>query len=496
MSGDEFDPSGQRPAAPAPIRAVRVVAVASEPQAAPGPPSLPPDALASIPPSAPEGSAPGAEKPWDGAPDSHLPSFADADELTPVRLSVDALVAAAPELAPHLAPGALTPGGAAPTPPPIPDAAVAAAMAPPAPSPPPVVAHPPAVQDARPPLRPGGYRPVLETLDELSYEEADDEPEEENDYEELEPTPVLQMQVAPISAPSPDLEISIEEADLEAATPAPPNTESQPPPLPKRAASAKPNLPTVKTKKKPWWEEVFGDDFSRAYRAPTVSQLRTDADFMERSLGIPKGAVVLDLACGQGEYSVELNRRGYSMVGYDLSVFQLAMAADNAQSANQKINFLQGDMREMAFDSMFDALLSWNTSFGYFEEDRNFDVLRRMFQALKPGGVLLLEVLNRDYAAREAPISNWYEGDGCICMDDMTLDFMTSRLKVKRSVILDDGRSKEVTYTVRLYCLAEIGQLLTQAGFVVNAVSGSPRTPGAFLGSNSPSIIVAALKPA
>lgn len=266
------------------------------------------------------------------------------------------------------------------------------------------------------------------------------------------------------------------------------------PPPPKRS-SAKPQLPTAKVRKKPWWEEVFGDDFSRAYRGPSPSQLTTEVAFIEQSFGLGAGAVILDVACGQGEYAVELNRRGFSMVGYDLSVYQLAMAADRAQVAQQKINFLQGDMREMAFEGMFDGLLSWNTSFGYFEEEKNLDVARRMFNALKPGGVLVMEILNRDYAAREAPISNWYEGDGCICMDDMTLDFIASRLKVKRSVILDDGRSKEVTYSVRLYCLSEIGKLLHDVGFVIQSVSGSPTTPGAFLGGNSPSIIIRAERP-
>src|SRR5690606_603526 len=146
----------------------------------------------------------------------------------------------------------------------------------------------------------------------------------------------------------------------------------------------------------------------RAYWPMTQRQLSREVDFILASLARPRGAVILALACGQGEICVALARRGYSVVGYDLSVYQLAMAGDNAQQAKQKINFLQGDMREMAFDEMFDAVLSWDTSFGYFEDEKNIDVLHRIKKALKPGGRFLLDVMNRDFAAREAPYNHWF----------------------------------------------------------------------------------------
>lgn len=311
--------------------------------------------------------------------------------------------------------------------------------------------------------------------------------------------------VVPRSAPSPPVRsdrghsgrVGLNEgtqADLDELEAVPEDSgRKAPPPVPAR--STKPALPSAKPRKKPWWEEIFGDDFSRAHKPLTEAQAGREALFISQTLELQKGSVVLDLCCGQGQHAVELSRLGFPVVGYDLSVFQLAVAADSAQAARQKINFLQGDMREMAFDSMFDAIVSWDTSFGYFEEEKNFDVAKRMFAALKPGGSLLLDVMNRDYAAREAPNNHWFEGDGCICMDDMSLDWITSRLKVKRSVILDDGRSKELTYSIRLYNLSEIGKLLHDVGFRVLSVSGALSTPGAFLGSRSPRIIIRAQKP-
>ena len=194
-------------------------------------------------------------------------------------------------------------------------------------------------------------------------------------------------------------------------------------------------------------------------------------------------------------HAVEFASRGYGVVGYDLSLYQLALAADVAQERSQKLNFLQGDMREMAFEETFDGVFCWNTTFGYFEEDKNLAVAQRVFKALRPGGMFLVDVINRDFAAASAPCTVWYEGDACVCMDDMSVDYISSRLRVKRSIILDDGRTKESVFSLRLYSLHELGKLLHEVGFRVTEASGHPTTPGVFFGPNSPRIIMLAQRP-
>jgi SAM-dependent methyltransferase len=292
----------------------------------------------------------------------------------------------------------------------------------------------------------------------------------------------------------------------EEPAPAPPpapsaRVEAKPPPPPKRAPAPTANEPAaVEEKKKakqkrPWWEELFSEDFVRANWKVSDDQIKREVTFVEESLGVAPGGVVLDLGCGSGQHAVELASRGYGVVGYDLSLYQLALAADNAQERSQKLNFLQGDMREMAFEEMFDGIFCWNTSFGYFEEDKNYSVAERAFRALRPGGMFLVDVMNRDFVAAHTPSSVWFEGDSCVCMDDAVIDYFTSRLRVKRSVILDDGRTRECTYSVRLYSFHELGKLLHEVGFRVTEVSGHPATPGVFLGQASPRILMLAQRP-
>jgi SAM-dependent methyltransferase len=223
--------------------------------------------------------------------------------------------------------------------------------------------------------------------------------------------------------------------------------------------------------------------------------VRREVDFIEDSLAVAKGGVVLDLACGNGAHAVELSSRGYGLVGFDLSLPQLAVAGELAQDRGQKINFLQGDMRDMSFEDVFDGIYCWNTSFGYFEEERNYAVAERVFNALRPGGRFLLDVINRDFVVEQQPSQVWFEGDACVCMDDMSVDFITSRLRVKRTMMLDDGRTKECTFSIRIYSLHELGKLLHDIGFRVTEASGHPAYPGVFFGATSPRVVILAQKP-
>jgi SAM-dependent methyltransferase len=314
----------------------------------------------------------------------------------------------------------------------------------------------------------------------------------------LQPPPIAAVELAPRQPPPAPSRVP---RDLQPSRampkPEPPERSRELTPVSGIASSVgsePPEKPKARPRR-PWWEELFGEDFSRATVRLSDAQVDQEVSFIEESLGVAKGAAVLDLGCGAGHHAVELASRGYGVVGYDLSLHQLALAQEVAQDRGQKLNFMQGDMREMAFEEVFDGMYCWNTAFGYFEEDKNIVVAERMFAALKPGGTLLLDVANREFVSKDQPSSVWYEGDSCVCMDDMTVDFFTSRLRVKRSLILDDGRTRECHYSIRLYSLHELGRILHDVGFRVTEASGHPATPGVFLGLSSPRIIVLAQKP-
>jgi SAM-dependent methyltransferase len=262
----------------------------------------------------------------------------------------------------------------------------------------------------------------------------------------------------------------------------------------KAAADRRSDAPPAPHGRK-WWEEMFSEEFLRAIPILSPRQLEREVNCIEESLGVAPGGQILDLACGAGQHAVELAARGYDLVGFDLSQSQLDWASGLALERNQRLQFTNGDMRELSYQESFDAIYSWNTSFGFFEEDKNFDAAQRIFKALRPGGRFLLDVINRDFVVAQQPGQTWFEGDGCVCIDDVTIDFITSRMRVKRTLMLTNGKNRECTYSVRIYSLHELGKLLHDVGFKILKVSGRPEMPGVFFGSTSPRVIILAGKP-
>jgi SAM-dependent methyltransferase len=301
-------------------------------------------------------------------------------------------------------------------------------------------------------------------------------------------------ELVPLSVPADPLD-PLDEPELPAGprAKAPPNKRKRPPP-PSSRHHEKPK-PLESPGPRKWWEEMFSEEFLRAIPILSSKQLEREVNFIDDALSVERGGRILDLACGAGQHAVELAARGYDVVGFDLSQSQLDWAGGLAQERGQRLQFTYGDMRDLVYSEAFDAIYSWNTSFGFFEEDKNVEVAQRIFRALRPGGRFLLDVINRDFVVAQQPGQTWFEGDGCVCIDDVSIDFITSRMKVKRTMMLTNGKNRECNYSVRIYGLHELGKILHDVGFKVLNVSGRPEMPGVFFGSTSPRIIILAVKP-
>jgi len=244
-----------------------------------------------------------------------------------------------------------------------------------------------------------------------------------------------------------------------------------------------------------WFVDVFTEEYLRTLPKDIARQTEVETEFILESLGVKKGARIFDLACGFGRHSINLARRGYEVAGLDLSMAMLQRALTEAQRHALSIKFIHGDMRELNFNEIFDACFLWQTSFGYFDDRTNFKVLQGVHRALKSGGRVLIDMVNRDYVVAEMPSRTWWEGVECVFLEEVEFDYETSVLHTKRSFIYEDGSPpQEFNSYIRLYSLHELNQILSIAGFDLLEVTGDLSHRGSFLGPNSHSMILLAEK--
>lgn len=224
-----------------------------------------------------------------------------------------------------------------------------------------------------------------------------------------------------------------------------------------------------------WPVAFFDDDYLRIYR-PHFQPERTEAEtrFIDSSLAVAAGAEVLDLACGSGRHTIGMAQRGYRMTGLDFNARYLEIAAADAAAARVEVSWRTGDMRALGIERGFDAIYSYFTSFGYFDDEENEQVLAEVSRALRPRGRFLLEMANRDFLLTHPQQRTWTQrDDGALLMEETSLDPVTSRV-VSRQMLIDPQGGTQVTkeYSLRTYTCAELTALLRRHALEVTAVSG------------------------
>lgn len=102
-----------------------------------------------------------------------------------------------------------------------------------------------------------------------------------------------------------------------------------------------------------------------------------------------KNAVVLDVACGTGDLSVELQKHSKAKVfGTDFCRPMLSIAATKNSTENLSIPYIEGDAMTLPFpDDFFDAL---TIAFGLRNLSNWNDGLIELKRIIKPGGKLVV----------------------------------------------------------------------------------------------------------
>jgi len=121
---------------------------------------------------------------------------------------------------------------------------------------------------------------------------------------------------------------------------------------------------------------------------------------------------ILDLACGTGIHSLYFARKGYKVVGIDLSSDMLNIARQKARTEGLEIEFLEGDIMDLHFNKEFDAAICVNQSvMSCISHSDICDFLNGVKNALKESGIFIVDFLS-EYHTGESTTKETFDSDG------------------------------------------------------------------------------------
>ena len=243
----------------------------------------------------------------------------------------------------------------------------------------------------------------------------------------------------------------------------------------------------------PNWFNEIASFLGNAYWAPDTGRVMAftkgteqEVDFVVDTLGLEPGQRLLDVGCGPGRHALALARRGFDVVGVDLSDAFVELARKHAGAEALPAVFDVLDVRALSYDAEFDAAICLcQGGFGLLGGRDEPDVLRRIGRAVRPGAAVAVSAFSSYFALRFLE-----EGE--------TFDAATGVLHERSTIRNEAGKEQVFDLWTTCFTARELELLASEAGLVVDAVYGV--TPGRYRAASpdvdQPELLLVAHRPA
>ncbi|MGI6155467.1 MAG: methyltransferase domain-containing protein [Enterococcus sp.] len=102
---------------------------------------------------------------------------------------------------------------------------------------------------------------------------------------------------------------------------------------------------------------------------------------------------VLELACGTGALAVAFAKEGFEVTALDLSEEMLMIASERAQESEVEIQFVIGDMLDLAEVGTYEAVTCFSDSICYMEDEIQVqEVFDGVYKLLEENGIFIFDV--------------------------------------------------------------------------------------------------------
>ncbi|CUB44310.1 class I SAM-dependent methyltransferase [Bacillus amyloliquefaciens] len=200
-------------------------------------------------------------------------------------------------------------------------------------------------------------------------------------------------------------------------------------------------------------------------------------DFITKIAPIECNNKIIDLGCGPGLYSQNLALKGYNVTGVDYNKKSIDYAISEADKMNLQIDYKIEDITNLEIESEFDVALLIYQIYGVFSPTNRRKILNNIYRGLKPGGLVLLDVLSEKSYEKFEENLMWFLSKKDSLISDKEHLTLYAAIKypdnvtlAKNVLIFDDGKLVNYNYWNQHFSIENLEKEVNEAGFNLEKV--------------------------
>ncbi len=192
-----------------------------------------------------------------------------------------------------------------------------------------------------------------------------------------------------------------------------------------------------------WTDPYISKQLLKMHLDPEIESATRTPESIRRTLNFIQGYCkkpgmqILDLGCGPGMYTEKLAEEGHQVTGMDISENSIEYARSQAMKNNLEIEYICQNYLNLDIHNRYDLIIMIYTDFGVLiPSDRNI-LLRKVHNALAPGGIFIFDVINdRNLEEKFQEEKAWTVNEGGFWRKDKYLELINGFHYPKNHVFL------------------------------------------------------------
>ncbi len=179
---------------------------------------------------------------------------------------------------------------------------------------------------------------------------------------------------------------------------------------------------------------------------------------------------LLELACGTGNITIPMAKRGYQVMGVDISEDMLMVAKEKALAQGINILFVQQNMCQLELNSTYDGVICCCDGINYIvETEALITLFKGVYRYLSPGGIFVFDI-STSYKLKQILGNNTFGenlNDLCYLWEN-DFDEQTQNIDMNLTFFIQEGRhfcKFEELHRQRAYEVEDLKKILQGTGF-------------------------------